>query len=216
MHTREIAALPYQVARTPLVILDRTVVSRFAEDSSGRIAFDRTFGTLDVLAGRLFRQDHQSQEGAERDDRAGRLARATKLEAEAAQRRRAADEVDAEGRDAAATKRQQAQQRAADGLSEAQRIELEGKQAAAQHAREQAIQAKQRASARGNQKLSTIRQGLKQTEAVAEAREHLAEDKAKAELGEAAKQKAAARRKRSDADALGDLATQQRQQRAKG
>jgi hypothetical protein len=214
MQTKNITTVPYRVARAPIALLDRTVMTRFADDSSARIAFDRAVGSLDVVAGRVLRNDDLAGQGAQRIDRARKLARATELETHAAQQRSKADEVEREGAKTASAKRDEAQQRAAEGLSEAARTEAAGKQAAAQHAREQAAQAKQHAAARGNRKLSTIRQGLKQTEAVAEAREHLAEDKAKAEVSAATKQKAAARRRRKDADELGDLATQKRRQRA--
>src|SRR5690242_17786208 len=72
MINRDLAVLPYQFARTPLVIFDLKVMHRLAADSPGRVAFDRGFGTLDVLVGRLAHNTNLVEQGSERIDRAGR------------------------------------------------------------------------------------------------------------------------------------------------
>lgn len=205
METRTVITLPYQVARTPLAIFDIKVMHRFADDSPRRLAFDRAFGSLDLIAGRLLHDDGLKLQGTERMDRAGKLARALDLEQDAAARRRNAREAERAAEDEAAAKREQAQQRAADSLHEAAETEAREKREAAKTARAEASKGKQHASARANQKLSTIQQNLEQTEAITEAREHQAEEKAKAEFDNAAQEKSKAHAQREDADQLSEL-----------
>src|SRR6478672_11826832 len=75
MINRDIAVLPYQFARTPLVIFDLKVMHRLPSDSSGRAAFDRGFGALDVLVGRFANNTNLVEQGTERIGRAGRGSR---------------------------------------------------------------------------------------------------------------------------------------------
>lgn len=163
MAAHNIITFPYQVARTPLAIFDVKVMHRLPDDSPGRQVFDRAFGSLDLLVGRVFGDDSLTRQGAER---LGRAAGDT-------------TDVPGAGEDAAAA------DRAAQEAREAAEAEVARKQAEASKARADAVKAKQRSASRGNQKLSTIRQELEVTDAIAEAREHQAEEKAHAEVEEA-------------------------------
>lgn len=150
MINRDIAVLPYQFARTPLVIFDLKVMHRLPSDSPGRAAFDRGFGTLDVLVGRLANNTNLVEQGTERIGRAGRDSRPEPPPAE---------QPSEEERPATV-------------------------QPPARQARARATKAKQHADARGNRSVKSIRQGLARTEAVAEAREHQAEQRAEQRDGD--------------------------------
>jgi hypothetical protein len=207
MNTKNLATLPYRLVRTPLAIVDFKLVHRLPEDSRPRLVIERAIGSVDRLAGRLLHDDSLARIGTDRIANADKLDTALGLEADAAERRRAASETALTAAQEASQKRAQAADRKTAAAAEAAETERKAKQAAAAKARAQATKAKQQVATRANQKLSTIAQGLKQTEAVAEAREHQAEKQAKAELADAAKEKRAARSARADADQLGELAT---------
>ncbi len=213
MPARSVITLPYQLARTPLAIFDIKVMHRLADDSPRRLAFDRAFGSLDLMAGRLLKDTGLKQQGTERMDRAGQLARAVDLEQDAAARRRTARETAREAEQNAEHKREEAQDRAAAGLRDAAKTAADGKRGAASKARTQAAKAKQQTGARANQKVATIRQNLEQTEAVTEARENRAREQAKAQLHTAAQHQSEANARRGDADRLGELADAKKAQR---
>ena len=156
MINRDIAVLPYQFARTPLVIFDLKVMHRLPSDSPGRVAFDRGFGTLDVLVGRFANNTNLVEQGTERIGRAGRGSRPEPPPAPTAD--------------------DQAPAAPAEQVPEEERPATV--QAPARQARARATKAKQHADARGNRSVKSIRQGLARTEAVAEAREHQAEQRA--------------------------------------
>ena len=50
-------ALPYELARLPLAIVDNGLSSRLPETSGPRVALDRAIGSADKLAGALLRND---------------------------------------------------------------------------------------------------------------------------------------------------------------
>ena len=159
MINRDIAVLPYQFARTPLVIFDLKVMHRLPSDSPGRVAFDRGFGTLDVLVGRFANNTNLVEQGTERIGRAGRGSRPEPPPAEDQAPEAPAEQPPEEERPATV-------------------------QAPARQARARATKAKQHADARGNRSVKSIRQGLARTEAVAEAREHRAEQHAEQRDGD--------------------------------
>jgi len=164
MINRDIAVLPYQFARTPLVIFDLKVMHRLPSDSSGRAAFDRGFGALDVLVGRFANNTNLVEQGTERIGRAGRGSRPEPPPAPTAE--------------------EQAPEAPAEQAPEEERPATV--QAPARQARARATKAKQHADARGNRSVKSIRQGLARTEAVAEAREHQAEQRAEQRDGDGA------------------------------
>jgi hypothetical protein len=166
MINRDLAVLPYQFARTPLVIFDLKVMHRLAADSPGRVAFDRGLGTLDVLVGRLANNTNLVEQGSERIGRAGRT-----------------DRPDAQPDTEPQTESRTEEPAEPDRTTDAE--QPPAVQPAARKARARATKAKQHTSARGNRSLTSIRQGLAQTEAVAEAREHQAEQRAEQQADEA-------------------------------
>ena len=169
--------------------------------------FDRALGSYDQFAGRLLENATVTQHGSDRIARSGKLAHLVTLEREAAQRREAADAAARSGQ-----KARQADQRAADGLREAEATEREGKKAAAEHARSIAERKKEQADARAHDRAGAIEDELEHT-AAADACITAAQQDERERLDEAAQQRSAAADKRSDADQLGTLADKKRQNR---
>ena len=92
-----VIALPYELARLPLAILDDGLSDRLAETSGPRVTLDRAIGSSDKLAGALLRNRDIAKRGADRIERSDKLLAATRLEQEAATRREQARETAAAG-----------------------------------------------------------------------------------------------------------------------
>ena len=127
-------ALPYELARLPLVVVDDSLSDRLSETSGARVTLDRTIGSADQLVGALLRNRNIAERGADRIERSDKLLTAARLEEEAAAAasRPARRPPPAVGRPP--QKRKAAQDRAASGLDEADAAEARG-QAGGQGAR---------------------------------------------------------------------------------
>ena len=206
-------ALPYELARLPLVIADNRLSDRLPETSGARVTLDRAIGSADRLAGSLLRNRDIAQRGAERIERSQKLVAAEQLEQEAATRREQARETAAAGRRKAAQKRKSAQTRAAKGLDEADAAEARGKQEAKAKAAKAASAKKAAADKRAASRTATVEQRKQVVDSAAEAKKQAAQRKAKSELDDARETRAAAAETRSDADRLSDLTEAKKQER---
>jgi len=209
--TRTLLHLPYQVARTPLALVDATLAKRLPVDSPPRLAFERILGSLDEVAGRLLKDKSVQRRGSRLRARAETLGDAVQLEQDAAERRRAAAEAVQEAERHASRLREDAQRDQSRGVQEAAETEGKAKQAATRRARAQANTAKQRVDARAAAELDAVERKRKLAEARANARKRRASAEAKADLDAAAEKKAAAGVRRSEAAQLAKL-TQAKQQ----
>ncbi len=213
MNSRTIFALPYQIARTPLTLVDSQIARRLPKDSKPRLVFDRVLGSYDKLAGRVLADESIARRGNDRIERSDKRATAVALEREAEERRAAAADAAKAGRQRAADKAQQARDTAVDGVEQAAATEREGKQAAAKNARAAAARKKQQADARAQKRADAVRQDAERVDAVADARKKRAQQAAKATFAEADSDRAAAADKRGDANQLGTLTAEKRQAR---
>jgi hypothetical protein len=215
MNTRTMLAVPYKLYRVPLAVVDEQVAHRLPADSAPRLVFDRALGSYDRLAGRLLGDVAIAERGSDRIARSAKLAGAVALKRDAAvYRQRAAEEVES-GQRSAATKREKAQERLADGLDQAEKTERRGTRHAATHARAQAKSAKQQADTRTKQRVSAIQQGLQKADAVTDAKLQQTRRGANAKLDQARATKTAANSARTHADKLGQLAATKRNSRTK-
>lgn len=177
-------AYPYQVARTPLAVLDVTLARRLPADSTVRRTFDRAFGSLDLVAGRLFTDQTLLRQGAERIGRS-QPAAATSPDASdgepAAKSPDASDYGPAAKSPGASDYGPPAKSPAGSGGEPAREAGSAGeavpakRSSSARRARTAAAKSRQHDDARANQSLSTIKQRLVQTEAVTEARNRQAD-----------------------------------------
>lgn len=206
-------ALPYELARLPLVIADNGVSRMLPETSVPRVTLDWTIGSADKLAGALLRNRDIAKRGADRVERSHELWTAARREDEAAARREQARETAAEGRRTAAQKRRAAQDRAAASLDEAAAAEARGKQEAKAKAAKTASTKKAAADQRAANRTATAEQRRARTESAAEAKKRTAEREARSELDDARETQQSAAASRDDAERLSDLTDAKRQQR---
>lgn len=213
MKTRTLLQLPYQVARTPLAVVDATLAKRLPVDSPPRLAFERILGSLDQVAGRVLNDKSVQRRGDGLRAHAETLGDAVQLEQDAAERRRAAANAVQEAKLHASTLREGAQRDQSRGVQEAVETEAKEKQAATRRARALATTAKQRADAKAAAELDAVERKRKLAEARATARKRRAAATAKADLDAAAEKKAAAGVRRSDAAQLAKLTEAKQQAR---
>lgn len=208
-----IVSLPYELARLPLVVVDKSLSDRLAEDSPARATLDRVIGSADKMAGAVLRNPDLTQRGADRIERSDKLATAARLEQEATERREQARETAAAGRQEAARKRKAAQKKVTSGLDEADVAEARGKQQAKAKAAKTAAAKKSAADQRAAQRTATAEQRKKRVESAAESKKQAAQREAKDELAEARETKQSAAEARADAERLSELTEAKKQDR---
>lgn len=206
-------ALPYELARLPLTVVDKTLAGRMDETSAPRVTFDRAIGSADKLAGALLSNRRLSQRGATRLERSDKLVTAFGLEQQAEVRRAEAAQKLESGRDEAARKRQQAKSKAASGLVEADAAEARAKQEAKAKATRSAAAKKAAANKRAATKTATAKQRRTNATRAAEAKKTAAQRSSKDELKDAGETKQSAAEARADAERLSDLADAKKQER---
>lgn len=206
-------ALPYELARLPLVVVDQTLSPRLAETSAPRVTLDRTIGSADKLAGSVLGNRGIAQRGQDRLERARTLRAAAQHEKQAASARKEADAAATTGLHEAIQKREAAEEQLTSGLREAEVVEVRGKREAKAKAARTASAKKRAADQHAESRTTAAEQRKQRTESAAEARKKAAQRSAKAELDEARQAKQAANQDRSDAERLGDLAEVKKQQR---
>jgi hypothetical protein len=210
---KNLIALPYELARLPLVLVDKNLDNRLPEGSGPSVVLGRAVGTVDKVAGAVLHNRDLTKRGAERISRSDKLATAARLEEEASARRDQARETDTAGRQEAAQKRKDAQQRAASGLEEAAVAEARGKQEAKAKAAKAASKKKAAANTRAANRTAAAETRKERAESAAEAKQKAARNKAKTELNDARKTKQAADQARTDAERLSELVDAKKQQR---
>jgi hypothetical protein len=213
---RNLIAIPYELARLPLVIVDNRLSDRLSETSSARVALDRTIGSADKLAGTLLGNRDIGIRGADRLERSDKVLATARLEQEAATRREQAHDVAASGRREAAEKRKKAQERATSGLDEADTTEARAKREATVKAAKTAAAKKTAADERAESRVATAEKRKQRAESAADAKKKAARRTAKAELDEARETKQSAAEARADAERLSDLAEAKKQERKQG
>jgi hypothetical protein len=184
---RTLIAMPYEIARLPLVIVDNSLTRRLPETSVARMTLDRTIGSADKLAGALIGDRVLAKRGSDRIGHAEKVRTAARLEQEAAQ------------------KRQQAEERAVAGLDEADVAEARGRQQAKAAAARTASAKQAAADQRAEERLSVVEQRKKRVETAAQAKKRAAQQRARAELEEARETRESAAEARQDAERLDDL-----------
>ena len=208
-----VIALPYEIARRPLVAVDATLTSRLSETAVPRTVVDRAIGTADRVAGTVLRNPGIARRGSERLERSDKLLAAARLEKEAAARREQAEETITEGVDEAARRREAAARRATDGLREADATQAREKAEAEAAAEKKAAEKKAAADRRAAKKKADVEQRKDQVDAAARNRKKAAQAEAKTELEQARETKQAARKAKADADTLDELAERKKQDR---
>ena len=206
-------ALPYQLARLPLTVVDKALVGRLSATSVPRVTLDRVIGSADKLAGGVLGNDDIAQRGVDRIERSDKVLTAARLEQEAQTLLARASTTAAAGRQQATRKRQQAKDRATSGLVEAESVQARGKQKAKAAATRTASAKKAAADHRAASRTTTIERRKDRVDSTAEAKKKSAQRSAKPELDKARKTKQSAAEARSDAKILSDLTQAKKQTR---
>jgi hypothetical protein len=213
---RNLIAVPYEVARLPLLVVDKTLSDKVSETFGPRLVVDRALGSADKVAGTLLGNRTITQRGEDRIERAQKLMKASNLERKADTRRQQARSTDTSARKEAAKKRDAAQDRVVSGLQEADAAEARGKQQASATAATTASKKKAAADPRAENRSDAVEKRESRVESAAEAKKKSAQRKAKSELQEARENKQSAAASRSDAERLEDLADAKKQERKQG
>jgi len=206
-------ALPYELARRPLALVDDQLSERLPETSLPKVALDRAIGSADRIAGTVLRNRSIAERGASRLERSSKLVTAARLEEEADAQREAAVETVRTGRQEAERKRKAAQDRAASGLDEAEETEARGKREATVRAVKTASAKKSAADRRATGRKTVAEQRKQRVESAAEAKKRSAQQQAKSELDDARKDKGSAAEARADAERLSELTEAKKQER---
>jgi hypothetical protein len=212
---RMLIAVPYDLARLPLVIIDNSLSRRLSETSGARMTLDRAIGSVDKVVGALIGDPEIAKRGTDRIDHSDRVRTAARLEQEAATRREQARETATSGTHRAAQKRQAARARAVSALEEADAAEARGKQQATAAALKAASTKKAAADKRAATSTATIEQRKERLTTTAEARKRAAQRKAKTQTSDARETKLTAIQTRADAQRIGDLAAAKKAARKK-
>ena len=206
-------ALPYELARLPVVIVDKNLSDRLPESSGPRVGLDRAIGAADKLAGTLLGNRAIARRGADRIERSVKLVTAARLEHEGEARREQAQQAAVAGRRQSAAKRRAAQRRAATGLAAAATAEARGKQEAKAKAAATAAANKAAADQRAADRAGKVEERRERAVSAAEAKKQGTQRGVEDDLADARTTKRTAAARRSDADRLGDLTTAKKQVR---
>lgn len=208
-----VIALPYEIARKPLVAIDHRLAQLLPDTSGPRVVLDKAIGSADKLAGTVLFNRDIARRGTERLERTESLLAADRLEAEAATRREQAAQTAEAGRDQAAAQREAAAEHVASGLEEADTVEVLGKEEAEEEAYRVAEAKKTAAADRAATRAATTEQRKEKVAAVAEKKKRAARRSAKAQLDDVRETEQDAAESRADADRLDDLVEAKKQQR---
>jgi hypothetical protein len=209
-------ALPYEIARLPLAVVDDKLLDRLPESSAPRVVLDRTLGSADKVAGALLRNPGIAQRGAERVERSTKLATAARLEKKADARREQAAETGAAGRKEAAQKREAARDRAVSAVVEAEEAEIRGKQQAEAEAERTAAAKKAAADQRAAVRTEQAEKRKASVTSAAEAKKKASQRRTKSELDDARESKKSAAEERADAERLSELTDAKKKARKQG
>ena len=211
-----VIALPYELARLPLVLIDNNLSPKLPETFGPRLGLHRAIGWTDKVAGALLGNPDIAKRGADRIERSDKLRTAAHLEQEAATRREQIRETSAAARKEAAEKRKTAQDRAASGIEEADAAEARGKHRAKATATKTASAKKAAADQRAASRIATVEQRQRRVDSAAQTKKQAAQRKAKDELNDARETKQSAAEARADAERLSDLTEARKRKRKEG
>jgi hypothetical protein len=210
---RTLIALPYELARRPVALVDSGLTSRLPATSVPRLVIDRAMGSADRLAGTILGSREITDRGTDRLVRSKKLATAARLETQAEVRREQAQETIAAGKQEAAQQRAKARDKVESGLEEADVAEARGKREAQARATKTAQAKKKAANQRATSRKATVEQREQRVASAAEAKKRAAQSEAKSELDEARQNKQAAADARADAERLSELTAAKKRQR---
>ncbi len=211
--SRAVLRVQYQIARYPLELIEKQVVTRLDSDALPRFVYERSLGLLDAAAGNALGVPALAQRGVTKIEQSDKLMRAADLDAEANATIAQADSEVKDAREAATQAEQDAHAEKARQAKQAQDTAEERKQAAIKTADQRANAAKKQADDTAAQRKGAADAAKRIEHAVIRADQKLAEADAQAKLDDAQDNRSVAARKRAEADRLEDLAGEEKAKR---
>lgn len=205
--------IQYRIARTPLQLLEHSLIARMNTEAPARLLFQRAFGSLDATAGNLLRDGNLEESGIARIAQAAALGEAMRLDEEAEQKQQQASDELQQKREQAASAPQQARQEATERVKNARETADQRKAEAAQNAAQRTAQAKQRIDESANQKVQAAEKAKQSAQNRSKAAQNAEEAVAEAQLDDAADKRKAATGARAHAERLDDFSDAEKQKR---
>ncbi|BBX18731.1 IF2 family translation initiation factor [Mycolicibacterium duvalii] len=208
--------LQYRLARTPLHLLERGLLSRMDAEAPQRLFLERALGAVDVAAGSMLRDADVEAQGLRRIEKAAVLGEAARLEDVADQRKQEASDELKPRRERAAHAPTEARQKAQERISEARSTAEQAKQQVARDAAAVAQQAKNQVDSAAQQKVAAVEKTRRHAEERSEAVEEAKVSAAREELDDASDKHRAAIDAHQHAERLGELSAVEQHKRQAG
>lgn len=208
--------LQYRLARVPLDLIERGLVSRLDSEAPPRLYFERALGTVDAAAGSALRDPKLIDSGVSRIEKAAVLGEAARLDEQAAQQKQQADNELAERRERAANAPKEARQEAQERISDARQTAEQRKQATAQETAVRAEQAKKQVDNAAEQKVAAVEKTRRNAENRSKAVQDAKVSEAREQLGDAADKQRSAVKSQQRAERLDELSDVEKAKRQAG
>lgn len=205
--------LQYRLARTPLHLFERGVLSRLDAEAPQRLFLERALGAVDAAAGSMLRDTELEAQGLSRIEKAAVLGEAARLDELADQRRQQAGDELKRRRERAANAPAEAREEARERISEARSTAEDAKQQVVRDAAVRAEQTKKQVDSAAHQKAAAVDETRRNAEKRSEAAEEAKVSSAREELGDAADKRRAASDAHQHAERLDELSAVEKDNR---
>lgn len=203
----------YRLARTPLRLLENTVMTRFDDEAPAKLLYERAIGAVDASAGSFLRDSELEQQGIVRIEKAAALGEALRLDEVADQKKQqAADEL-REKREKAATAPQEAGRQARQRMQNAQEKADKRTQDVAQSVASRTAEAKREVDQAAGQKVEAAELAKRSAQNRSRAAEKVVTSAADKQLDDAASKRSAAAGARAHADRLEEFSETEKEKR---
>jgi hypothetical protein len=208
--------MQYRIARFPLQVIEERFVARLDAESSVRLVYERSFGTLDATMGNMLGDSELATRGAALAERSDARRMAARLDAAAGAKVSQASDEFTTKRKAADQKRRNAEAQRKQVDVESRRQADQSKRDAAQTVRTRTAAAKEKVDQEAAERTSAVENAKQNAHAQVKAAERAVTDAARAKLDEAQKKRGQAGATRAQADRLDELADAEKQKRRSG
>ncbi|MCV7061106.1 hypothetical protein [Mycolicibacterium vaccae] len=203
----------YRLARTPLRVLESTVMTRVDDEAPAKLFYERAIGAVDAGAGSFLRDSELEQQGIVRIEKAAALGEAARLEEVAAQKKQRAAEELQDKQEKAVTAPQRAGQEARRRAQEAQAKADQRTQDVAESVASRTAQAKQNVDRAAAERVEAAEKAKRSAQNRSRAAEKVVTSAADKDLDDAAAKRGAAAQARAHAERLDDFAETEKEKR---
>jgi len=205
--------LQYRIARMPLRLFEERVLPRVDSEARARLLYEHSIGAVDVLIGNILGDSNVKKRGAALVERSEALREAARLDEQATQTRKQADDELRRKRESVAAAPGKARATAQRKVQGARSTAEDRKRQATQTAAKRTAEVKQRVDEAAAAKVIGVETAKRANQQRINAAERTATAVAEAELDDAAEKRSEAIAKRAHADRVGDLAAAEKVER---